>query len=84
MTSDLGRVTTHRLVQYRLQLDCGDVRSRTSYNEVFNDAVTARLDCGDVRSRTSYNFSVNGYAYLYKNCGDVRSRTSYNPASLAV
>ena len=33
MTSDLGRVTTYIFLLLKWKVDCGDVRSRTSYNE---------------------------------------------------
>ena len=56
VTFDLGRVTTD-LVNFIMNLlDCGDVRSRTSYNITALVVAVVVVDCGDVRSRTSYNF----------------------------
>ena len=54
VTSDLGRVTTTLPMVGITALDCGDVRSRTSYNNAVK-SLSKPLHCGDVRSRTSYN-----------------------------
>ena len=57
VTSDLGRVTTKvSLMVVVTEFNCGDVRSRTSYNKRSICFYQERLHCGDVRSRTSYNF----------------------------
>ena len=39
VTSDLGRVTTFTFIVSQRRSDCGDVRSRTSYNHHFSSAV---------------------------------------------
>ena len=36
VTSDLGRVTTDSSTVIEQSTDCGDVRSRTSYNDLFS------------------------------------------------
>ena len=78
VTSDLGRVTT-LLRGFKLLLcNCGDVRSRTSYNLLTKELPVISPDCGDVRSRTSYNLSSTLPLRSGLDCGDVRSRTSYN------
>ena len=79
VTFDLGRVTTTLNRESNgVPLNCGDVRSRTSYNCVHVDKSLAS-NCGDVRSRTSYNVITFAKVGLVVDCGDVRSRTSYNP-----
>ena len=55
VTSDLGRVTTVINLLASFFKDCGDVRSRTSYNFIFIALIKNPFNCGDVRSRTSYN-----------------------------
>ena len=60
MTSDLGRVTTYISIYSFVYLyNCGDVRSRTSYNRECCDYLRFTIHCGDVRSRTSYNFKLS-------------------------
>ena len=57
VTFDLGRVTTFGGdFEKVIHRDCGDVRSRTSYNGTVVAVVVVFEDCGDVRSRTSYNY----------------------------
>ena len=58
VTFDLGRVTTTRTLRCRVRLNCGDVRSRTSYNpnhklsvRPHNIAVT--FDLGRVTTKVS-------------------------------
>ena len=59
VTFDLGRVTTsHSKPSANFAVNCGDVRSRTSYNYSRLKIEAHTLNCGDVRSRTSYNFIV--------------------------
>ena len=77
VTSDLGRVTTiwHMLIPN--EYDCGDVRSRTSYNDRTQSShswceIVVTSDLG--RVTTSIRLFKAGTNY----CGDVRSRTSYN------
>ena len=43
VTSDLGRVTTAECKFLKIKLDCGDVRSRTSYNSQQFDEKMAEL-----------------------------------------
>ena len=59
VTFDLGRVTTLRIEQSHEVLNCGDVRSRTSYNSSNCQVISSQSYCGDVRSRTSYNLSIS-------------------------
>ena len=60
VTSDLGRVTTYISIYSFVYLyNCGDVRSRTSYNRECCDYLRFTIHCGDVRSRTSYNFKLS-------------------------
>ena len=77
VTSDLGRVTTY-LLTLKLRINhCGDVRSRTSYNEHLYSYgisffIVVTSDLGRV---TTYNLLL---LQSLNHCGDVRSRTSYN------
>ena len=77
VTFDLGRVTTARATPLEGNTDCGDVRSRTSYNlstvSIISSAIiVVTFDLGRV---TTIAFNQ---ATKFFNCGDVRSRTSYN------
>ena len=45
-----------------MDLNCGDVRSRTSYNLCSVNCIKSPLNCGEVRSRTSYNLRELGIA----------------------
>ena len=78
VTSDLGRVTTSGAKLGHRQLNCGDVRSRTSYNFDVSrpsalQAIVVTSDLGRVTTKSHSNLELEGY-----DCGDVRSRTSYN------
>ncbi len=83
VTSDLGRVTTHLAFAHTyLRKDCGDVRSRTSYNGPKSPLIIVHLivvtsDLGRVTTL------VLLMLWLWLYCGDVRSRTSYNHEVLA-
>ena len=78
VTSDLGRVTTLYLLILLIKLkNCGDVRSRTSYNRFASRSkrlalIVVTSDLGRVTTRVLS--CCCGLSY----CGDVRSRTSYN------
>ena len=77
VTFDLGRVTTNQILLKSDALDCGDVRSRTSYNTMskIKDCkleIVVTFDLG--RVTTDKVFTVT----ICSHCGDVRSRTSYN------
>ena len=77
VTSDLGRVTTSILKESLLSFDCGDVRSRTSYNLnprrlSFSTHIVVTSDLGRVTTRNLVS------RWWLRYCGDVRSRTSYN------
>ena len=78
VTFDLGRVTTPKTFPADRRSNCGDVRSRTSYNTILIKYSKQTINCGDVRSRTSYNKESINAIISSSNCGDVRSRTSYN------
>ena len=57
--------------------DCGDVRSRTSYNPltilyVWSYFIVVTSDLGRVTTLIKHS------AFKVWDCGDVRSRTSYN------
>ena len=77
VTSDLGRVTTLSQTLMYCLMDCGDVRSRTSYNSTINAVITHTMivvtsDLGRVTTK-EYQYPAH-----LSHCGDVRSRTSYN------
>ena len=77
VTSDLGRVTTQAQKRAHKRLNCGDVRSRTSYNTALAlvEPVLGIVVTSDLGRVTT----VYGLQPPYpQNCGDVRSRTSYN------
>ena len=62
-------------------MNCGDVRSRTSYNNKKMNKMSAlkivvTFDLGRVTTHVGHR------TILTPNCGDVRSRTSYNLPSL--
>ena len=66
VTFDLGRVTTFKDSDITLQRDCGDVRSRTSYNDTLGSIAKATLivvtfDLGRVTTLTHgcYNNTPN-------------------------
>ena len=89
VTSDLGRVTTSTILPLQYVMDCGDVRSRTSYNSQsvrIQDAevIVVTSDLGRVTTPSLLGYMMLRFIVVTSDLGRVTTEIGLRASKLSI